>query len=100
LIDRAIGRDAEVTDRALMFRWAACAGPLAMMGPPRAISARFGVSAMFWSRARRRLMRRLLDRNIATMVAVVLLGQVMAGVMLQVLVLRPQSERIADVTAE
>lgn len=46
------------------------------------------------------MMRRLLDRNIATMVAVVLLGQVMAGVMLQVLVLRPQSERIADVTAE
>ncbi len=45
-------------------------------------------------------MRRLLDRNIATLVAVVLLGQVMAAGLLYQLVLRPQSQRLAAVTAE
>ncbi|MFA5988771.1 MAG: ATP-binding protein [Sphingomonas sp.] len=46
------------------------------------------------------MMRRLLDRNIATLVVVVLLGQMLAAALLYVLVLRPQSQRLAEVTAE
>jgi two-component system osmolarity sensor histidine kinase EnvZ len=46
------------------------------------------------------MMRRLLDRNIATLVLVVLAGQLLAAVLLYQLVMRPQTARLAEVTAE
>lgn len=45
-------------------------------------------------------MRRLLDRNIATLVLVVLVGQLLAAGLLYQLVMRPQTRRLAEVTAE
>jgi len=45
-------------------------------------------------------MRRLLDRNIATLVVVVLVGQLLAAVLLYQLVMHPQAMRLAEVTAE
>lgn len=46
------------------------------------------------------MMRRLLDRNIATLVVVVLAGQLLAAALLYELVMRPQTRRLAEVTAE
>lgn len=46
------------------------------------------------------MMRRLLDRNIATLVVVVLAGQILAAVLLYQLVMKPQAARVAEVTAE
>ncbi len=45
-------------------------------------------------------MRRLLDRNIATLVVVVLAGQALAAILFYQLVIHPQSMRVAEVIAE
>ena len=46
------------------------------------------------------MMRRLLDRNIAILVVVVLAGQLLAATLLYQLVMRPQTMRLAEMTAE
>jgi two-component system osmolarity sensor histidine kinase EnvZ len=49
---------------------------------------------------RRPWLQRLLDRNIAILVVVVLFGQLLASVLLYALVMRPQTVRLAEATAE
>lgn len=46
------------------------------------------------------MLHSLLRRNVALMVGVVLLGQVMAGLLIMLLVIGPQVDRVANVTAD
>ena len=46
------------------------------------------------------MLRRLFSRNVAMLIGVVLAGQLLAGLLVQIWVIGPQTTRVADVTAE
>lgn len=46
------------------------------------------------------MLRRLFRRNVAMLIGVVLAGQLLAGLLVQIWVIGPQTTRVADVTAD
>jgi two-component system osmolarity sensor histidine kinase EnvZ len=46
------------------------------------------------------MLRRLFSRNVAMLIGVVLAGQLLAGLLVQIWVIGPQTTRVADVTAD